>query len=307
MSLHNQEEVLFHLLFDRRLRERFRRDPQAALAAYGLSAAEAADFAAVRHDALALEADLRADLILSQLCRTYPLSFSLMTSLVGGLDLLKSLIDTDTMQEHPLQRAPSFGARLRAWVDEDCPEAEDTRNGVIGILNAETGMAWTSAALRLQWLHGEAAPDAPPSGLPEEWEFRPLRAAASVGWARLPRPYGELKERLCPGGGAALWRSLARCPTSAETRDQALAAVNPRLLAHRAVLTRPSRCEPVAEHAFLELAEGFAPLLEHLDGEQTVTGLLNSLAAAGAPAGLLPGIRNGFRQLLEQRMLVLVP
>ncbi|RZU48258.1 hypothetical protein EV700_0049 [Fluviicoccus keumensis] len=302
MSLHAQEEVLFHLLFDRRLRDRFRRDPATALASYRLSAEEIRDFAAIRHDALEFEAGLRAGLILSQLCRSFPLSFSLVSSLHGGLETLKALIDTDTMQEHPLERATAFAARLRAWIDEDSPEPEDVRGGVLDILDAETGMARSSAIVRFMTMQDESAPEAD-AAIPEHWENLRLTLATGVDAARLPRPYAELKACLCAGGGAELWRRLERQPLTAADRDHALRAENPRLLVSRAVIIGNSRCEPEVEHRFLELPDGFSALVGHLDGETDVAAILTQMRAAGAADPLLSGIRQGFRELLANGML----
>jgi CBS domain-containing protein len=94
-------------------------------------------------------------------------------------------------------------------------------------------------------------------------------------------------------------------PAAATAREALLATPDLRLLVARAAVARPSPCEPVVEHATVELGEGFARLLPHLDGRQSVSGLLDALRGAGADDGLLAGVLGGFRELARQGMLQL--
>ena len=89
MSFEEQERVLFDLLFDHKLRERFCEGSVTALSEYNLSEKERNDFDGIRPDALELDANIRADLLLSHFCRAFPISFSLFSSFNGGLDILK--------------------------------------------------------------------------------------------------------------------------------------------------------------------------------------------------------------------------
>lgn len=303
MSLAAQEQVLLDLLFDRERRELFRRDPAAALAPYGLDADECADFATIRPDALELDATVRAGLILAQFCRSYPLSFSLLSSLPGGLDLLRGAVDAALMRTAPPERAAALGIRLRDAVrDMAGPASARERARISGIVEAELGMAWTAQQARAAALAGEA-PATVASDLPEDWLRRPLRLAPFTSAAILPRPYAVLKDALCPCTGAELWRRLAREPMSPSRRQELLAQDDLRLLVGRAEISRPSPCEPVVEHVTVELGEGFARLLPHLDGRASVSDLLAKLRDAGADDALLAGVTSGFRRLGEQGML----
>lgn len=303
MSLAQQEQVLLDLLFDRARRAAFRRDPAAALASYGLSEDERADFAVIRPEALELDATVRTGLILAQFCRSYPLSFSLLSSLPDGLDLLRGFVDATLMRTAPSERVGSLGIRLRDAVQEmPGPESGRERARISSIVEAELGMAWTAQLARAAALAGDVPAERVP--LPDDWLQRPLRLAPFTSAAILPRPYAVLKDVLCPCTGAELWRQLAREPLTAARRRDLLAQDDLRLLVGRAVITRPSPCEPVAEHVTVELSEGFARLLPHLDDRVSVSALLAHLRGAGAEDALLAGVTAGFRQLGQQGMLV---
>lgn len=302
MSLAQQEQVLLDLLFDRARRAAFRRDPAAALEPYGLSEDERADFDTIRPEALELDATVRTGLILAQFCRSYPLSFSLLSSLPDGLDLLRGSVDAALMRTAPSERVGSLGIRLRDAVQEmPGPESVRERARISSIVEAELGMAWTAQLARAAALMGDVPAAAP---LPDDWLQRPLRLAPFTSAAILSRPYAILKDALCPCTGAELWRQLAREPLAAARRRDLLAQDDLRLLVGRAVIARPSPCEPVVEHVTVELGEGFARLLPHLDGRTSVNMLLARLREAGAEEMLLASVTTGFRQLAQQGMLV---
>jgi len=304
MSFAVQEQLLFDLLFDRDLRERFGRDPIAALASYDLDESERRDFAVIRPDALELDATMRAGLILSQFCRTFPLSFSMVSSLSNGIDLLRQLIDTQTMRTPPLERLTTFGVRLKDILSGQDVGSNREKALSISIMEAELGMAWTSAALRREVLNGNPVPESP-AAIITDWLQRPVRLASFVSAAIIPGSYQQLKNALCPSMGAELWRHLNRQPLTVEQRRQVLQVNDPRILVARAVVSHASRCEPTVEHCTVELSEGFAPLLQHVDGKGSVNAILVQLRQAGAPEPLLNSVQAGFRQLLENGMLEL--
>lgn len=304
MSFAVQEQLLFDLLFDRDLRERFGREPVATLAAYELDENERRDFLVIRHDALELDATMRAGLILSQFCRAFPLSFSIVSSLSGGIDLLKQLVDTQTMRTPPLERVTTFGIRLKEKLAAQEFGSRREQALAISVLEAELGMAWTGAALKAEVLKGSMVANSTVVMVPD-WLTRPVALSSFVSAAIIPGTYQQLKKTLCPHMGAELWRYLNRTPLLVEQRRQVLLQDTPRILVARAEIVHASRCEPVVEHRTVELSEGFAPLLQHVDGTSTVKGLLAQLRQAGAPESLLEGVQSGFRQLLENGMLTL--
>ncbi len=303
MSFAEQERALFDLLFDHPLRERFRKSSSAALADYALSEEERADFSAIRADALELDAYMRADFLLSHLCRAYPISFSLVSSLPGGLDLLRRLIDTRTMHTPPDERAPAFGARLRELLAAGLCNSAQEQAAVIAIVEAELGMAMTASALRQTAATGVVPPG--PPALAARWLDQPVQLAAYVSAAVLPRSWPQLKSALCPCAETDLWAHLSGTPLPASVRTAALAQETPRLLLAQARITHRSACDVNIEHATLELSDGFAPLFAHVDGKTTVAGILAEMRRVGAQEGVLQGIQAAFRQVLETGMLEL--
>lgn len=302
MSFAEQERVLFDLLFDSELRENFSRQGVEALSAYALDDAERRDFSVVRSDALEMDARMRRDLLLTHVCRSYPVSFAVVSSLPGGLDLIKGLIDTETMRSPPLERLVVFGRRLRDSLARQglVNEAELPRTAAI--VEAELGMSWTAAALKGEMLSGGEAPN--DSGtVPVDWCEHPVCLGDYVSASILPGPYDELKSAFCHAGDTQLWNYLKQSPVSKTQRRRILDRENPRLLVLRATVKHKSLCEPVVEHRTVELSEGFAPLLQHIDGSTAVDKLLQQFSQAGADEKLLAGVKAGFRQLYENGML----
>jgi hypothetical protein len=98
MSFEEQERALFDLLFDNDLRDNFCQDSGNALHAYDLTEEERADFATIRPDALLLDAKMRRNILLTHICRAFPVSFAIVSSLDDGKAILKKLIDTNIMR-----------------------------------------------------------------------------------------------------------------------------------------------------------------------------------------------------------------
>lgn len=301
MSLAVQEQVLFELLFDRALRERFVQEGVPALSGHDLDDNERRDFAAIRPEALTLDAAMRAGFILSQFCRSYPLSFSLVSSLPQGIDLLRQLVDVQTMRSAPLERLVTFGTRLKEQVQQQAFASTRERALMISILDAEIGMVWTSAALKQEVLRGKSVPDE--VDVPVDWLQRPAGMAPFVSAAVIPSSHARLKAELCVETGASLWRQLSRQPLSVADRQRVLQKNDPRVLVARAVVAQSSRCEPVTEHRTVELSEGFASLLGHVNGSVSIADILQQLEQAGAGLVLLDSVQEGFRQLAQQGML----
>jgi len=306
MSFAEQERALFDLLFDHALRERFRKSPGTALRDYELDDSERADFFGIRSDALEMDAYIRADFLLSHLCRAFPLSFSLASSLPGGFELLRQLIDTSTMRTPPDERTPAFGARLRELLAASPFSSAAEQAAVVAIAEVELGMAMTAGALRQTLAAGGSAPPSPPA-LPVHWLEQPLQMAAFVSAALIPRSFPQLKQALCPCPDAELWTHLSDTPLPASVRTGALAPQTPRLLLAQARVTHLSACDVNIEHATLELSDGFAPLFAHVNGATSVAGILAEMRRVGAPEGVLQGIQSAFRQLLEAGMIIVGP
>ncbi len=309
MSFAQQEQVLFDLLFDKTLRDQFCRHQTRALHAYDLDASEHNDFKAIRPVALQLDATLRADLILSHLCKSFPISFSLTSSLTNGLDHLKQLIDTTTMRNKPIDRATVFGHRLRekyaspAFTSDFASSREQAM--ATAILEAELGMAWTGASLKQAVLEkGDVCDKAMQADT--NWLDRPVKLAAYVSAVIMPQSYTQLKKKLCVIADDKLWRQLNKTPLSASMRRSVLQKEDPRLLVSRAIVSRVSKCEPAVDHKIMELSEGFAPLFQHVDGSMSVAQILAQLKQVSAEEQMLQSIQSAFLQLLKAEMFEFV-
>ena len=298
-----QEKAMFDLLFDAGLRERFAQSRTAALAGYGLSPAALQDFETIRLDALALDAGMRTDMVLASISKVLPLSFCLLSSMEGGLLLLKQLLDARLMRTPPAARAGVFATRLSEQVERVLPESLQEQAVINAILTLERMMAGMSAA-RLQAAVETGAGDNPAPILQDGWDTRPVTVAPYVSMQVLPQPYNTLKKNLCSTEGAGLWRVLNRTPVTVEMRYNALQMDQPRLWLARACISTVSACDPVVEHQTLEVSDGFASLMQYVNGSMTVNDLLQGLQQAGAEETLLAGVKRGFRQLLEAGMLL---
>ena len=305
MSFEQQESVLFALLFNRELRDRFCQDRTHALRQYDLDESELEDFKAIRPEALQLDAAMRADLILSHICKSFPISFSIIASFPKGLDVLKQLIDIDTMRSKPIERATVFGNRLGQNYSEFAFSSDQERAIAKAILEAELGMAWTGASLKQVVLDNGDIPNNNVE-LDQDWINKPIKLAAYVSASVLPQSYAKIKQRLCKVEDDCLWRHLNKTAPSVSLRKKTLLTEDPRLLVAQAQVCRVSKCEPVIEHITMELSEGFAPLFQHVNGSMSVAQILEQLKLIGAQEQMLHSIQTAFQQLLEAGMLTQV-
>ncbi len=142
--------------------------------------------------------------------------------------------------------------------------------------------------------------------IPEGCLDKPAKIADFVSVTVIPQSYAQLKSSLCPCGVDELWKHLNNHPLSVQQRSSALQNLDPRLLVVRAHLHRYSQCVPEIKHQTVELSEGFAALLHHLDGNNSINEVLTQFQQAGAPEQMIHAVRNGFLQLWKSGMLALV-
>ena len=303
MSFAEQERALFDLLFDTPLREKFIKNPTSALTDYGLSKEELADFLVINPHGLALDAKVRVDLILGQWCRSFPLTFSLLSSLNGGLLLLRSLVDSHTMRRAPIERVVVFAQRLRQALIAKPAVALDELSLIVAILDAELGMATTSESLKKTILKGQYI-EPEPILTTDAWSSQPVTLTSYISAALIPLSYAVLKKALCPCLGAELWRYLNKTPLLSADRQRLWQQADARLLVAKAKVSTLSDSDPTIDHVTIELAEGFASLFEYVNGTMSVEQILQQLKQMGAPESLLQGIKSGFRQLSVAGMIV---
>ncbi len=304
MSFPEQERLLFDLLFNPSTRHQFQANADALLANYELDQAEREDFKTIRIDALELDANMRAGLLLSGISRSFPVTFCLVSSLPDGIAFLKSNIDTTTMHAPPQQRSSAFGSRLREQLSTTVIDKPEEQPLMLAILEAELGMAWTAATLK-QAVLDKGVPEDNSIPIAEDWASRPVSLAPFVSAAILPMSYEKLKLKLCPKSDCDIWSQLTAKPLAAARRSKVLKEQDPRLLVARAHVSHMSECEPAIDHQTLELSEGFAHLFQHVNGKHSIEQLLTGFKQAGAPDTLLQSVRGGFRQLLDKQMLAI--
>lgn len=303
MSFAEQERALFDLLFDTALRERFIKNDSIALTEYQLTTEELADFAVINPHGLALDANVRVDLILGQWCRTLPLTFSLLSSLTGGLLLLRRFVDSQTMRHAPIERVVFFATRLRQALIAEPAVALDELALIVAILDAELGMATTSESLKKTILKGQYI-EPEPILTTDAWSSQPVTLTSYISAALIPLSYAVLKKALCPCLGAELWRYLNKTPLLSADRQRLWQQADTRLLVAKAKVSTLSDSDPTIDHVTIELAEGFASLFEYVNGTMSVEQILQQLTQMGAPESLLQGIKSGFRQLSVAGMIV---
>ncbi len=302
MSFQEQERALFDLLFDQSLRKNFCQDPTNALSIYALNDSELNDFREIRSDAIELDASMRRYLILTQICRQFPVTFSLVSSLQNGINLLKGLINLQTMRCHPAERATEFASQLREQLPSCKFDSEREQIMITAILEAELGMALTSATLKRQVLEGESPSESVGQSC-ADWLDKPVKLAAYISAAIIPQSYVKLKKSLCPCEESGLWAHLSKTPLSTSLRRKVLDKEEPKLFITRAHVSKMSRCEPTVDHQTVELSEGFAPLFQHVDGSSSIAQMLAHLKQVGASQQIIQGVQAGFQQLLASEML----
>ncbi len=296
---------MFDLLFDSKLRDQFCEDQTKALSDYDLDEAEQNDFKTIRPEALQLDAAMRADLMLSHLCKAFPISFSITTSLPSGLESLKQLIDTTTMRSSSIERTTVFGNRLREQYASFSFTSGQEHAIATAILEVELGMAWISSSLKQVVTEKEPPPEVK-AKMDIDWLNKPIKLAGYVSAAVIPQSYVLLKKAICPVADDYLWRQLNKTPLSISLRKRTLETEDPRLLVARATISRPSKCEPAVDFKTVELSEGFASLFQHVNGSMSVAQILAQLKQIGAPEQMLEGVQTAFKQLLETGMLEIV-
>ncbi len=308
MSFAEQERALFDLLFDQPLRERFLAHSTAALADYQLTSAELADFHRIRPEGLMVDVDLRVDQILTHFCRQFPLSFSLISSLPTGMNQLRRLVNRQTMLQPPEDRATQFGLQLQEQLAALASKCDPAFQVMLGASVAtELGLTWTSATLKKQLLTNPASVEHPPipgnAVIDNDWIDRPVKLAAQVTAALLPQPYSRMKKQFCPAAGIQLWAHLSNNPVAHAKIKAALTTEQPSLFISRAYAPKTTSCESQIDQITLELNDGFAPLLQQIDGNHSVNQILDNLVDVGASDSIVASVQAGFKQLLESSII----
>jgi hypothetical protein len=306
MSLEEAERALVDLLFDGSLRRAFLADRSEVLAYYMLGDDERKELLELNGEALEFDARMRQDLMLARLCRSFPLTFSITSSLPAGVQLLRDQLGSEYVRAARSMRSAGFGRALRDALRKATFPTPRERTLSLAIVDVEVALAMASGELRERAVRGEAQAENRRTTLPDGWEDQPLTLATHVVVAVLPRSYAQLKKDLCPVEGELLWARLMTAPLPASRLSTVLAQEAPRLFLARAVLVRASRCEATVQHTLFEMSEGFFPLLRTLDGSRSANKVLEELERVvhEQPPNILKTVRDGLHKLTERGMLV---
>jgi hypothetical protein len=296
MSLQQQEQVMLALLFDESFRDAFCSNKTQALARFPLSDEEKNDFFCIKNAGLQFDAQLRIDLILSQLTRHFPLTFTLLSSFSGGMQHLKKIINVAYIQQKPADRAVYIARQIASFFSQ-CPFAsQQDYDACTGIFHSEQ----QRAILIRQLTVAETVP--PLSAympLPLLWQQQKITLANYVSAVVLPMPYESLKAQLAIEPVCDLWQRMKEKPLTPSARQSMWQQADARVFISQAYVACHSSCERVIDFKTAEVSEGFAPLFNYINGEYTVDYILQQLALAGANTAMVKGIESSFKTLLE--------
>jgi len=304
MSFEAQENLLLELLFNQTLRKRFLEDSNKFLNDYSLSNEEKEDFYCIRPDALLMDASMRSNIVLRQLCKALPISFSIYSSLPDGLTTLVQLISPDLMKQKLEYRPVIFAERLIETLNASWIPGKAVMEKIIQVINTEKQLAYNKYLVIQAGNFNHNAENNPPTISKKHLDLK-LSLAPFVIFTELPLSYSELKSSLCPKPDAQLWNHLQQHPLTTSIRDSLFENNEPRLLISRASITTVSDCDPVIDHFTVELSHGFKNILTYLECKPSINEILAQMQHVGADIHMMQSIQNTLLQLIESKLLIL--
>ena len=306
---------LLALLFDPSEREAFAADREGAMAAYGLSASQAASFKGVSLPGLQADAQGRERYLMSAMCRVYPLSTGAIGSTATGPEALVAFLASPSLLAGAAARNLAFGAHLERLLSLD---ALGLGPGVSAFL--APFLAWERAlvdnATRVR--QATARGEHPPTPMPaaEAGLDHPLRLPPALIAASLPCSPELLRGALHGLRPEDAWvrirgRDLSPSRVRAVARAAAAGTALPVLVLARALITRqsgevfatgPGPRDPAPDDP--------GPLVEvshrtvELWGEQIADATEVLRDADGRPMGALPPRLQGVARALLQAGLL---
>jgi hypothetical protein len=302
MSFIEQERALFDLLFDKQLRDAFISDGNTSLVEYELDQDELGDFKTIRPDALEIDCNIRINLVLSQVCRAYPVSFTLLSSIPDGFEQLKILVNPALMKTPHTDRNSHFGESLLNNANSFNISDESLRAKIFAYVATERGMAISASLLKEDVINGKYNLDSVENASDEQME-KPTSLAPFVSASLLPSSYMTIKKDICKVRESSLWRYLSKTPLDKKEFARVLSNDDPRLLVTRAYVTSHSNFDPVIDQKTIELPEGFSFLFQYIDGNFSINHILEQMKQTGAEEKMLKSIQSAFIQLIELGVL----
>ena len=309
MSLIIQEQILLDLLFDQDLLKEFCQSGTQALDIYGLSKDELEDFKAMRVDALKLEAQMRQDLVLGQICKHLPLSMALMSSFDNGLDIVRSSLKPYLMSFTGYKRSSIFAKQLHRQIDDLSFFNHNDKELLESIISFEQKLAEQSIAVARAEdnIHKKAFSDE-----------QALTWQSQVQLSLLPISYWQLKQALLDEAVEGrnlkyLWQYLQKDPVLIEQRVSLISMINPdsyRVLLSKPITKHDSISDPEVEVELLEFISAFAPLFNSVNSRHALNDILDKLRQQSdfkqSNEAVLDKIKKGFLQLYEKQFLLAV-
>lgn len=305
MSFIEQERALFDLLFDKPLRDYFIANGSACLTDYDLTQEEINDFNQIRPEAFELDCNIRTNLILSRICKNYPVSFTLLSACPDGITKLKDCLTSHLMRTPVIRRNVVFAELLMESIANFNFPDEIVRDKVIAFLSAERGMALTAASIKEAIQAGNEIPAETNGMLDNIWDKEPVKLAPYVSASILPQSYMRIKKSICKEKDSSLWRHLGNTPLEKKELISMRETDDPRLFVTRAYVESFSRFDPVIDQKTVELSEGFAFLFQYVDGSYSIEHILEQMQQTGAEGKMLDSIRATFKRLMEMGMIAL--
>ena len=301
MSFLAQEQVLFELLFDDDFREEFQSDAVSALSLHGLSELEIKDFLPLRVDALALEADVRKRMILSQICVQIPLSTALLSSFEEGLNCLKISLKSFIVRAPISERAALLMQQLIFSLDDMPFFNEQDKTLLRQVFELEHCFAKQLSRQHIETL------TTPLVNIRTESEALPRHKAISLspllGVTYLPLSYWQLKQELCSVEPQLLWRELQNNPVLIEQRVSLFSSMTTE--SSKCIISLPrllsaSETDATFDLHIIEMIGGFLPLLNKVDGTRSLDDILQLFSSAGASESVIAQAEQGFQTLFKE-------
>lgn len=301
MSFIEQERAMRDLLFDAGLREQFSAQGVAALSAYQLSDEEQSDFLSIRIDALKIDAGMRVFMLLSQLAAEMPVSIVIMSAFEKGIEAVKAMVNIELIKTPTYERGALLGTEIRDWLADRAMPDQKLQSMLLAYVGAEIAVNWSRSGLQKAIMKQEyIAQDI--SEIPGDWKQKPIELVQYVSAVIVPRSYDGIKKMLCRAAGDQLWSHTSKNPLALEQLQTLLGDEDPRLLVSRAIATQQAVIDPGVGIQTIELSEGFASLMQYINGQYSTDFILQQLNAAGAPDQMLQGVEAGFLELLKTGM-----
>ncbi|MCK5881603.1 MAG: hypothetical protein KAG18_06975, partial [Sinobacterium sp.] len=251
--------------------------------------------------ALALEADVRKRMILSQICVQIPLSTALLSSFEEGLNCLKISLKSFIVRAPISERAALLMQQLIFSLDDMPFFNEQDKTLLRQVFELEHCFAKQLSRQHIETL------TTPLVNIRTESEALPRHKAISLspllGVTYLPLSYWQLKQELCSVEPQLLWRELQNNPVLIEQRVSLFSSMTTE--SSKCIISLPrllsaSETDATFDLHIIEMIGGFLPLLNKVDGTRSLDDILQLFSSAGASESVIAQAEQGFQTLFKE-------